>query len=177
MNKLILILLIIILVSVSFNMTKTIEKYISATNDLENAQKSLTELYQECSNYLGYIDILHKYAEMYNVPPEIILAVMKLESNFDVNADNGIDHGIMQINNVHLKQLEDKLEILELNKNIECGVELLSGLKNESEDLNFILNSYNMGEYGYEQYIARTGKVSREYSRKGIEYIRALKGR
>lgn len=176
MNKLILLVLTIAFIGVTYGMNKTIEEYQIATRDLESAQRSITSLYQECSNYLSYIDVLHKYAEMYNVEPEIILAIMKLESNFDVNASSGTDHGIMQINDVHLKELENKLEILGLEKNIECGVSLLSDLKNESDDLNYILNSYNMGEYGYEKYIARTGEVSREYSRKGIEYINALKG-
>ena len=97
---------------------------------------------------------------------------MKIESNFDVNAENGQYIGIMQIDE---DVFQSRMEGLKLEKNIECGASLLSGLQSESDNLHYILNSYNMGRTGYQNYIERTGQLSRSYSKKGIEIINNLR--
>ena len=142
----------------------------------ENYEKML-QMVLELETYTESLDIIFRKAGEYDVPPEVVLAIMKLESNYDVNAISKTnDYGIMQINEYHLRNFDDKMEALDLSKNIECGVSLLSSLQQESRDMHYILNSYNMGPVGYQNYIARTGEVSRNYSRKVIEYIKILKG-
>ena len=169
-----LILLILILVSAlffrsSFLLAKETEREVG------EMYNEVTELLLVAENYIEYIDVIERYSKMYDVPPEVILAVIKIESDFDVNANSGTSYGLMQINDVHLKHLEDKMEILDVNKNIEFGTSILAELNKESDDLHFVLNSYNMGQYGYKDYVRETGKVSRAYSRKAIEYINQLK--
>lgn len=153
------------------NVQKSLE---STKTNLENDVNELKLLQTEINEYLKQIDLIHSYSLEYNVPVEIILAIMKLESGYDVNAisPNGKNIGIMQINEVHFN---NKMEILKLNRNVECGVSLLSGLKQRNEDLHYILNSYNMGRFGYEDYVKKTGKTTRHYSREGIKIIKQLK--
>lgn len=152
------------------------ETYQQCEQQLGTSYNMLADLYEECELYLYSIDVINKYSIEYDVEPEIIIAVMKLESNFKPTLISNDNYGIMQINKIHLPSFEDKMEILGFKKNVECGVSLLSGLKEQSSDLNYILNSYNMSQYGYKDYVKRTGKVSREYSRKGIQIIKNLKG-
>lgn len=174
---LILIVLILFFLYSANEYNKEYKKLKITEQELGVAYNSLQELYYECDTYLHNIDIIHRYSVEYDVPIEVILAIMKIESNFNESAlSHTNDYGLMQINEVHLKELENKLDILEIDKNVECGVSLLSSLKKEKDELHFIFNSYNMGQRGYMDYIKKTGRISREYSKKGIEYVNKLKG-
>lgn len=143
--------------------------------ELNRSKAELEALITTSETYLSEIDTIHRYSVEYDIPPEVILAVMKMESNFDVNAFSGSSYGLMQINEIHLDSLENKLDILGVDKNIEYGTSMLSMLQAENKDLHYVLNSYNMGKAGYANYVAKTGNASRDYSRKGIEYINKLK--
>jgi soluble lytic murein transglycosylase-like protein len=145
--------------------------------ELGESYNMLMDLYVEVDEYIQQIDVITAYANAYQIPAEVVIAIMKIESNFNPDVIGRTnDYGLMQINEVNLKHLENKLEALNISTNVEIGTTILSGLYNESNELEYILNSYNMGKGGYMDYVQRTGEVSRAYSRKGIEYINILKG-
>jgi soluble lytic murein transglycosylase-like protein len=155
-------------------------------DERESLQKERNNIYVSCmeldnkinmlSKYVHELDIIYTYSVTGDVPPEVILAVMRLESNFNPYAVSytGKSFGIMQINEIHTQHLEDKLEILDIKTNVESGVSLLSGLKKQNDDIYYILGSYNMGVYGYKNYVKNTKNVQTEYSKRAIKIIREL---
>ncbi len=104
-----------------------------------------------------YIEIIEKYSEEYNVDSNLILAVIKAESNFDEKAvSNKNAIGLMQIipstakDVVNMKGLEIdtnniEKELLIPEKNIEIGTAYLSMLLNRYDSIEIVLASYNAG--------------------------------
>ena len=113
---------------------------------------------------------------------ELAMAVMCTESDFDTEAisDTG-DYGLMQINEVAVPELADKLKITDITdpyQNIRGGVYILGSYAEKYEDKALVLMAYNMGDYGastlWEQGIhstAYTDKVLEKYA----EYTEARK--
>ena len=95
-------------------------------------------------------DIVRKIAEEYGVPFELVLAVMQVESNFDVTAiGNGNCYGIMQIHKINHPALEKQLGIadwLSLSDNARAGCYMLGNLLDKYQDETRALMAYNMGE-------------------------------
>ena len=114
-----------------------------------------------------------------NLPYELVLGVIKLESNFDKDiVSHTNDYGIMQINinyvdwYAELAELED-YSILDFHDNVLMGIGGLSFYMTYYKSLEvcdtllweYVLNSYNMGINGYNRYIRNTQQYSRAYSR------------
>lgn len=83
---------------------------------------------------------------------ELVMAVMSAESAFDPEAVSGTgDYGLMQINEINLPELADKLGITDITdpyQNIRGGVYLLGGYAAKYDDPARIVMAYNMGDYG-----------------------------
>lgn len=105
---------------------------------------------------------------------ELVMAVMSAESAFDPEAVSGTgDHGLMQINEIALPELSDKLGITDITdpyQNIRGGVYLLGGYAEKYDNPARVLMAYNMGDYGssalWEQGVhttAYTDKVLTKY--------------
>ena len=115
---------------------------------------------------------------------ELAMAVMCTESDFDTEAisDTG-DYGLMQINEVAVPELSDKLGITDITdpyQNIRGGVYLLGGYAEKYDDHARVLMAYNMGDYGssalWEEGVhttAYTDKVLTKYK----EYKEATHGK
>lgn len=96
-----------------------------------------------------------------------VLAVMKVESGFNPNANSGSNFGYFQINTVNHQTLSQKLGTannpLDPYINIEWGTYMLSDLYKKYSQKGFVgqelrevvLSAYNKGEGGYQ----RTGKA------------------
>lgn len=103
-----------------------------------------------------------------NVDYIMVLALMDQESDYTekvISKTN--DYGIMQINQVNHKWLEDKLgveDFLDAKQNILAGVHMLKALTEKYEDTNKILMAYNKGENGAKK-LWDKGIYSTEYSR------------
>lgn len=131
----------------------------------------------------GYIFFLHKayptdyrefvetYSEKYNVPPELIFAVIKSESKFKENAlSNSGAIGLMQIMPETFSWLqthiadetldEDKLKDPKIN--IEYGTYFLSYLSKKYRDEKVQLSAYNAGIGTVERWLK-----NKEYSSDG----------
>lgn len=104
-----------------------------------------------CKKGVKYKDIVTRICEKYDVPVDLILAVIYVESNFDPNAISATeDYGLMQINRINHAQLEKDLgitNILNPEQNIESGVYIFSKLLNKYSE-NEALMAYNLGEGG-----------------------------
>ena len=162
------------------------DNYVSAAKEeqrIAEMQKELEESAAVIENNLHILntmmynmDVIHQKSEEYQVPMEVILAVMRVESSFDpmATSPDGRNYGLMQINQVHLDGLKDKMEILDIPKNVESGVSLLSALMEKENDLHYVLNSYNMGVTGYQNYVNQTGERTRAYSRTVLRFAEEL---
>lgn len=95
-------------------------------------------------------DIVREISAEYGVPFELTLAVMQVESNFDVTAiGNGNCYGIMQIHQINHPALEKQLGItdwLNLSDNARAGCYMLGQLIDKYQDETRALMAYNMGE-------------------------------
>ena len=95
-------------------------------------------------------DIVRRISEEYGVPFELALAVMQVESGFDVDAIGGGNcYGIMQIHKINHSALEKQLGVtdwLSLSDNARAGCYMLGKLLDKYQDETRALMAYNMGE-------------------------------
>ena len=125
---------------------------------------------------------LYDKCKEYNVPYDLALGVIKVESNFNPslihkNSNGSRDYGLFQINTINHKWLSEELGITDfLNpyQNIDAGVYMLSQLLKKYDDEHIVLMSYNMGEQAAKNLVNR-GIYSSRYSRKVIETKEELK--
>ncbi|MDW3228635.1 MAG: lytic transglycosylase domain-containing protein [Acidobacteriota bacterium] len=100
-----------------------------------------------------YDPIIQKIAEKHGVPPDLIHAVIKAESNYDQFAlsDKGA-LGLMQL----MPETAMKygvLNVLDPEQNIEGGVKYLKDLiKQYNGDRNLVLAAYNAGQTAVEKH-------------------------
>lgn len=95
-------------------------------------------------------DTVRDICTEYNVPFELVLAVMEVESGFTVDAiGNGNCYGIMQIHKINLPVLEMQLGVtdwLDLEDNARAGCYMLGNLLEKYQNEARALMAYNMGE-------------------------------
>lgn len=95
-------------------------------------------------------DIVREISGEYGVPFELALAVMQVESGFDVDAIGGGNcYGIMQIHKINHSALEKQLGVtdwLSLSDNARAGCYMLGKLLDKYQDETRALMAYNMGE-------------------------------
>ena len=92
---------------------------------------------------------------------ELVLAMMYHESNCDPAAvryyqDGSSDSGLMQINSINSKSLNELYGITDLQdpyENIQAGVSIISGFVHEYGEHDGLM-AYNMGVGGYQNAIA-----------------------
>lgn len=76
------------------------------------------------SKVIKYSKLIEKYSSKYKVNPEIVLTIIKTESNFDEKAISRTkDYGLMQIN-----AKAHKMILLDPEKNLRFGIQLLQKL-------------------------------------------------
>ena len=107
-------------------------------------------------------------AEEYGLEPELVFAVMNVESNFDFHArsEDGSCIGIMQVHEINYEELRNRIFITNLGnpyENIKAGCFILSELL-EKYPLERALVCYNCGENGCKA-------ETTEYSQKVIEIM------
>lgn len=117
-------------------------------------------------------DYIFKLAQEYNVRPELILAVIDVESSFreDVISRTN-DYGLMGINVCNHNEMREKLgvtDFLDAKQNIHCGVHILSSHLRYTGNIEKALMCYNCGRTGAKK-LWKRGIVSTVYSRKVME--------
>jgi len=161
--------------------------------EYKNKIEILEKEYEELSKYRFYdIPLTYKQqkfifdlAEEKDLSFELLISIIKNESNFRTNlVSKTSDYGIMQLNLKNhdffakLSGLEE-YDVFDFYDNVTMGVNYLVYLRNNlikqgitnQEDLTiYLLNSYNMGEMGFKNYVKRTGMTTRVYNQNIIEY-------
>ncbi len=121
-------------------------------------------------------DIADRACEDYKIPQDVLYAVMKVESGYEVDAQNGSCYGLMQIHAINMEYLSNNIGTTDLTdpeQNIQAGAFILGGYL-EKYSLTDSLMAYNLGEGGakrlWKQGIHETG-----YTNKVLENIKVDK--
>lgn len=109
---------------------------------------------------------LHTLCEDNNLAYSFIIALIKVESNFNSDSVSGTDdYGLLQINACNHKEGFDYLDPYD---NITMGIEMLSDLAEKYDDVESVLMAYNLGEAGAKK-LWNQGIYSTEYTQKVLE--------
>lgn len=114
-------------------------------------------------------DYIIETAAKYEVPPELIIAIIQNESSYRANATGAAgEQGYMQIHPVNFEWLGEELGITDFydpKQNILAGTYMLAGICEKYETTNEILMCYNCGERGAKR-LWEQGITETEYCRK-----------
>ena len=117
-------------------------------------------------------DVADEACEEYGIRPDVLYAVMEIESGYQVDAQNGSCYGLMQIHTINMEYLKSAIGTTDLAdpvQNIRAGAFILGGyLKKYS--LTDSLMAYNLGEGGAER-LWKQGIHETGYTRKVLEAI------
>lgn len=114
-------------------------------------------------------------ASRYDLPPELILAVIFTESSFDIHAESEVGAvGLMQLMPMTATQLAAELEVewrgrqllTDPQVNILLGSFYLRKLIHRFDDVDTALAAYNVGPNRLRGMMARSGHVPRSYASK-----------
>lgn len=125
-----------------------------------------------CSDMSG---LINKYAEMYNVDPQIVLAVVNVESRFHpgvVSADGS--YGLMQLLPSTARVLGYQGPIKGLKNpetNIRLGVFYLSYLKDKFDSMCDVLDAYNRGWASVQKWPYKGDWHKHRYVGRILQYI------
>lgn len=146
---------IVIIPAADESVNETVETVIETTKPVRVITEAVTEttkspVYYDIPLDKEQQDIVRRISEEYGVPFELALAVMQVESGFDVDViGSGNCYGIMQIHKINHPALEKQLGItdwLSLSDNARAGCYMLGQLLDKYQDETRALMSYNMGE-------------------------------
>lgn len=131
--------------------------------------------YTEQVNNVGLSDDVQQYlievCREYSIAPELVLAIIQVESGFDASVISKTDdYGLMQINKCNHKAYEKLLGItdfLDPKQNILAGVHMLASLRDDygCDTEEKMLMAYNLG-IGKARALWKQGIVSTSYSSK-----------
>lgn len=118
-----------------------------------------------------------------NVDYELILGLLRTESNFNANARNGSCKGMGQLSTSTGNYLARVLQIQNFNvydakQNISCVIYHVWELRNywisqgySEEDATYaVLGAYNRGLYGFKSYIRNNHTIVTSYANKVLTY-------
>lgn len=111
----------------------------------------------------------YEYGEMYNICPELLMAMIESESSGNPKAENGDCKGLMQISEKwHTGRMEDigADDIWSETDNIHIGANYLYELFHRYEDVALVLMVYNGESDALEK--AENGYIS-DYARKILD--------
>ena len=117
-------------------------------------------------------DVALAACEEYGVLPDVLFAVMEVESGYQLDARNGECFGLMQIHSINLPWLQEQIGTTNLSdptQNIKAGAYILGGYL-ERYSLTDSLMAYNLGEGGAKAQWAQ-GIHETAYTRKVLECI------
>lgn len=117
-------------------------------------------------------DVALAACEEYGVLPDVLFAVMEVESGYQLDAQNGECYGLMQIHSINLPWLQEQIGTTDLSdptQNIKAGAYILGGYL-ERYSLTDSLMAYNLGEGGAKAQWAQ-GIHETAYTRKVLACI------
>ena len=121
-------------------------------------------------------DVALAACEEYGVLPDVLFAVMEVESGYQRGAKNGECYGLMQIHSINLPWLSEQIGVTDLSdptQNIKAGAYILGGYL-ERYSLTDSLMAYNLGEGGAKGQWAQ-GIHETAYTRKVLACLESQK--
>ena len=106
-----------------------------------------------------------KASLMYNIDQTLIETIIKIESNYDVNARSSTnDHGLMQLN---------KKKIYDICQNIKVGTEMLQQCKNKYENKlgDAWIVCYNRGVHATKKLTKEKARRTKYYNKFKENYV------
>lgn len=151
------------------------EKSVQQIQEAEIAEEAACEckevrrVYYDIPLSTGRQDYVLELCEKYELPCELVFAVMAVGSNFENGkiSENG-DWGIMQINLINHERLKRELgveELLSYESNVLCGVFMLSELWKSYGDISTVAMCYRYGEAGAHRMMTE-GICETDYTKK-----------
>ena len=137
---------------------KTAEQYL---DDAKSYYQDACVVYTAATRKEEMLDIVHQLSDETNIAPELILAMIKVESNFKEDAIYEGCSGLMQISPIH-----NVANVFDIKTNITFGVNYVANLLNDSDNIYEALGRYNMGTDGYNAYVQKTGNKVTAYAEK-----------
>ncbi len=161
----------------------------TGSKDVELPQSTNIRIYYNIPLSYNIQDHIRETCERYDVDTGDVVSIMKIESGFEHNTktknniSGGYSIGIMQLNNNYASWYReitgiDNFDINNIYHNIEGGISVYSNYRGYWKERGFVgceltirgLNSYNMGIAGFEDYVKKTGSISRSYDRRVLSY-------
>ena len=151
---------------------KLSNRSIKSIENLSLKDKLEIKFYED---YIGNSDIAYftfKYSKEYNIPPSLLISLMKTESEFNIKAVNynknkSVDRGLCQLNSYVFKNLK-KEDFFNPELNISLGAKQLRWCLNTSNNkLTKALALYNAG-YGQVKG-KKVGELTLDYIQKIID--------
>ena len=157
--------------------SETVECRIRATiQPPETAPAEPIKVYRDIPLPHDLQDVADEACEEYGIRPDVLYAVMEVESGYQVDAKNGSCYGLMQIHTINMEYLSSNIGTTDLadpEQNIRAGAFILGGyLKKYS--LPDSLMAYNLGEGGAKR-LWKDGIHETGYTNKVLETIEANK--
>lgn len=123
---------------------------------------------------------IYKISKEKNIPHELILGVIKTESDFrpnqtHKNKNGSIDIGLMQVNSCHVDICKELgiTNLYDPYQNIKIGATLLANIYNSYPNIHKAMMVYNMGLGGARRNW-KVGRSSTDYSRKVVNNINII---
>jgi len=154
MKKLKLLIFLTIIILVVFTLNKI------NISDLKN--QALQNLYPK-----KYSKIINKYSYEYVVDPDLIYAIVKVESNFDEKAESTSGAiGLMQIMETTANEVAERIDLKKHDlynseHNIEIGIAYFSVLIEKYNNINLAIVAYNAGMGNVDMWI-QEGKIKKD---------------
>jgi soluble lytic murein transglycosylase len=129
--------------------------------------------------YQTIVDSIADASIMYGVPPETILAVIRIESGFDVNAESAAGAvGLMQVLPSTAQEVAQELKmqwpgddlLRDPAANIRIGTYYLTKMLAQFNDLSLALSAYNAGPARIADRGADRARVGTDYSQRVLAY-------
>ena len=117
----------------------------------------------------GYGAILNKvkqYSKSENLSPQLVLAIIKTESNFNKNAvSNKGAVGLMQLTKntanyiAKITNFNGEIDLFNEDTNLILGIKYLRYLSNKFSDINAVICAYNAGETKVREWLDSSGNL------------------
>lgn len=124
----------------------------------------------------AYQDLIHKYADKYDIDEYLVMAVIKTESNFVADAHSGKASGLMQLTDETAEWVckmldidEKRIDLFKPSDNIRLGCFYLKYLiDNYNGNIDVALAAYNGGPGNVNRWL-----LNKKYSQNGkdLDYI------
>lgn len=159
----------------------TIIAIVGSCNRTQASEEVQTKKYFDVPLSQNLQDHIFNLCEEYGIAPEIIVAMIERESNYDDGAvgDNGKSAGLMQIQEHNHYDRIERLGVTNLFdpfENVEVGIDFFAQcITRNGGNVEMALMSYNAGQKGAETNYFSKGIYSNAYSQKVLEKAKILK--